>query len=163
MTDYEDMKRGTAREWFWARVVLAGGFAVAVAVAGYFAWQQHEAKVAAEQQQTAALAEAAQQKPRTVTPEQARADENAKLGVLICAMELLNAKNMGVIPPYGEIASAQPRATATKNRLMCLAATQVSKYEIQADLLCRTLTNPNCMKLHSVKSDDGTVLYENKS
>jgi hypothetical protein len=47
--------------------------------------------------------------------------------------------------------------------LTCLAATQVSKYEIQADLLCRTLTNPNCMKLHSVKSDDGTVLYENKS
>ena len=164
MTDYEDMVRGTAREWFWARVVLVGGFVVAIAVAGYFVWQNHRAEVAAQQQRAASLAEAAQQ--HTVSPEQlrrARADANAKAGLLICAMELLSAKNMGLIPPYGELASNQPRATKKKLRVACLAATPATKYEIQADLICRTLVNPNCMKLHSVKTDDGTMLFEDKS
>ena len=110
------------------------------------------------------MAQGAQQ--QTMTPEQmrrARADENAKLGMLICAMELVSAKNMGVIPSYGQLAESQPRATGKKNRLSCQAATQVSKYEIQADLICRTLVDPKCMKLHSVKSDDGTMLYESKN
>ena len=166
MTDYDDMVHGTAREWFWARVVLIGGFAVAIVVAGYFAWQRHEDNLAAQQQQTAAMAEAAQQQPRTMTPEQmrqAQADANAKAGLMICAMELLSAKNMGVIPPYGQLAASAPRATGKKNRVACMAATTVTKYEIQADLICRTLVNPNCMKLHSVKTDDGTMLYENKN
>ena len=163
MTDYDDMVRGTAREWFWARIVLIGGFAVAIVLAAYFAWQRHEDQIAA-QQQAAALTQGAQH--QTMTPEQirrARADENAKLGMMICAMELVGAKNMGVIPPYGQLAESQPRLTAKKGRLSCQAATQVTKYEIQADLVCRTLVNPNCIKLHSVKTDDGTVLYENKS
>jgi hypothetical protein len=163
MTDYDDMKRGTAREWFWARVVLIGGFAVAVAVAGYFGWERHAQTIAAQQQEAARLAATARQQPRTMTPEQARADENKKLGMMICAMELVNAKNMGVIPPYGQLADTQPRATAKKNRLSCLAATEVNKYEIQADLLCRTLTSPQCMKLHSVKTADGTTLFEDKN
>ena len=166
MTDYEDMVRGTAREWFWARVVLVGGFIVAIAVAGYFAWQRHEDQVAAEQQQAQSLAGAAQQQQQqTLTPEQirkARADANAKAGLMICAMELLSAKNMGLIPPYGQLASPEPRATAKKTRVACLAATTATRYEIQADLICRTLVNPNCMKLHSVKTDDGTTLYSSK-
>ena len=161
MTDYENMVRGTAREWFWARVVLIGGFIVAIGVAGYFAWQRHEATIMAQQQQAAALAQAARQQP--VSPEQARADENAKAGMMICAMELLSAKNKGIVPSYGQLAAAGPRATAKKNRLACLAATQVSKYEIQADLLCRTLVDPKCMKLHSVKNGDGMVLYQGKN
>jgi len=164
MTDYEDMKRGTAREWFWARVVLIGGFVVALAVAGYFAWQRHEAIIAAQQQEAAALAQTAQPEP-TMTPEQmrrARADASAKAGMMICAMELLSAKNVGVIPPYGELADSEPHATSKKNRVACLAATQVTKYVIEADLMCRTLVDPKCMKLHSVKSDDGTMLYQSK-
>ncbi|HEY2033811.1 MAG TPA: hypothetical protein VGH02_09020 [Rhizomicrobium sp.] len=164
MTDYDDKMRGTAREWFWARVVLIGGFVIAVAVAGYFVWQRHQDEIAARQQ-AAALAQSAQQQQHTMTPEQmrqARADENAKLGMMICAMELVSAKNMGVIPPYGQLAESQPRLTAKKGRLSCQAATQVSKYEIQADLICRTLVDPRCMKLHSVKSDDGTMLYQSK-
>ena len=151
-----------------SRLIIWLGFAcnalvvVAIVVAGYFAWQRREDQIAA--QQAAALAQGAQQ--QTMTPKQmrrARADENAKLGMMICAMELVSAKNMGVIPPYGQLADSQPRLTAKKGRLSCQAATQVTKYEIQADLVCRTLVNPNCMKLHSVKTDDGTVLYENKS
>ena len=63
----------------------------------------------------------------------------------------------------GRRRAAGPRATAKKNRLACLAATQVSKYEIQADLLCRTLVDPKCMKLHSVKNGDGMVLYQGKN
>jgi type II secretory pathway pseudopilin PulG len=159
MTDYEDMVRGTARDWFWARVVLIGGFVIAIAVAGYFAWQRHADIVAAQQQQAAALAQAAQQQQR---PRESRADENAKAGMMFCAMELLNAKNMGIIPPFGQLASLSPKKTDKQGRYACTAATQVSKYEIQADLICRTLTDPKCVHLHSIKSDDGTVLYQSK-
>lgn len=163
MTDYENMVRGTAREWFWARVVLIGGFIVAIGVAGYFGWQRHETLVAAQKQQAEALARADQQQSRAESPEQARANENANAGMMICAMELLSAKNKGIVPPYGQLAAAEPRATAKKNRLACLATTQVSKYEIQADLVCRTVVDPKCMKLHSVKNGDGTVLYQSKN
>jgi hypothetical protein len=162
MTNDDGMNRGTAREWFWARIVLIGGFAVAIAVAGYFVWQRHENTIA-QQQEAARLAAEAQQQPHSMTVEQARADENKKLGMVICAMELLSAKNMGIIPPYGQLADTQPHATGKKNRLACLAATEVNKYEIQADLFCRTLTSPQCMKLHSVKTGDGTTLFEDKS
>jgi len=161
MTDYDDMKRGTARDWFWARLVLFGGFAIAIAVAGFFLWQRHEAKLAAQKAQAEALTRALQD--NTMTQQQARADENKKMGMMICAMELLSAKNMGVIPPYGQLADNQPRVTAKKNRVSCLAATEVNKYEIQADLICRTLTDSRCMKLHSVKTEDGTTLYEDKN
>jgi hypothetical protein len=163
MTDYDDMKRGTARDWFWARIVLIGGFAIAIAIAGLMVWQRHEARIAAQQEEASVLAKAAQGQRNTMSPEQARADESRKMGMMICAMELLSAKNMGLIPPYGELADSQPRATNKKNRVSCLAATEVNKYQIQADLFCRTLTDSRCMKLHSVKTDHGTTLYEDKN
>lgn len=159
MTDYEDMVRGTAREWFWARTVLVGGFIVAIAVAGYFAWQHHEDIVTAQKQEAAVQALVArEQQPRV----ESKADADAKAGMMFCAMELVNAKNMGIIPPFGQLASPQPHKTEKQGRYACLAATQVSKYEIQADLVCRTLVDPKCIHLHSVKSDDGTMLYQAK-
>ncbi|HEY4266417.1 MAG TPA: hypothetical protein VGM72_13955 [Micropepsaceae bacterium] len=163
MTDYDDMKRGTAREWAAARIVLIGGFAIAIVVAGYFAWQRHADAVAAQQeqaQQTAALARA--QQPRPAFKETTQ-DEKAKGAMMFCAMELVNAKTMGIVPPFGQLASALPRKTATQGRYACIAATQVSKYVIEADLVCHQVTDPKCVRLHSIKSDDGTVLYQAKS
>jgi hypothetical protein len=163
MTEYDDLKRATAREWAAARIVVIGGFAIAIAVAGYFAWQRHEATVAARQaqaQQIAALAKA--QQPRPAFKETTQ-DEKAKGAMLFCAMELVNAKNMGIVPSFGQLASPLPRKTDTQGRYACIAATQVSKYVIEADLVCRQVNDPKCVHLHSIKTDDGTVLYEAKN
>ncbi|HEY7976854.1 MAG TPA: hypothetical protein VID67_01565 [Rhizomicrobium sp.] len=163
MTEYDDMKRATAREWAAARIVLIGGFAIAIVVAGYFAWQRHVETVAAQQeqaQQMAALARA--QQPRPAFKETTQ-DEKAKGAMLFCAMELVNAKNMGIVPQFGQLASPLPRRTATQGRYACIAATEVSKYVIEADLVCRQINDPKCVHLHSIKSDDGTVLYQAKS
>jgi len=163
MTEYDEMKRATAREWAAARIVVIGGFAVAIVVAGFFAWQRHAQTVAAQQeqaQQTAALARA--QQPRPAFKETTQ-DEKAKGAMMFCAMELVNAKSMGIVPPFGQLASPLPRKTDTQGRYACIAATQVSKYVIEADLVCRQITDPKCVHLHSIKTDDGTVLYQSKN
>jgi hypothetical protein len=149
MTDYEDMKRGVSREWAAARIVLIGGFVVAVAVTSYILWQRHEADVTAQQQAVTAQ-------------EQAVAAENAKAGMVLCAMELASAKSMGIIPAYGQLTTAAPESTAQRGRYTCTAATPSLKYVIAADLVCRKLTDPACVKIHSIKTDDGTTLFQQK-
>jgi hypothetical protein len=153
MTDYDDMKRGTARDWFWARVVLFGGFAIAIAVAGYFGWRSRQEPIAEQQQQAA---------PVSANPKSAHKAEleaKAKGAMMFCAIDLLNAKNMGIVPPYGQLASDLPQKTDKQGRYACIAATDVSRYTMEADLVCRQISDPACVKLHSVTSDDGTVLY----
>jgi hypothetical protein len=154
MTDYDDMKRGTARDWFWARVVLIGGFAIAIVVAGYFGWQSRQASIV-EQQQAAPASVATNPK----AAREAALEAKAKGAMMFCAIDLLNAKNMGIVPPYGQLASDLPQKTDKQGRYACTAATDVSKYKLEADLVCRPISNPACVKLHSVTSDDGTVLY----
>ena len=159
MTDYQDMQRGTSREWAAARIVFIGGFVIALAVAGYFAWQRHQADLAAEQQ---AAQEEQQANRPAMTPEQQAQNANTQAAMMVCAMELVNAKNMGIVPPFGQLVSPFPKPTAKRGRYICQAGTTVSKYELQADIICSTLTNPTCVKLYSIKSDDGTSLYQRK-
>jgi hypothetical protein len=159
MADYNDMQRGTSREWAAARVVLILGFVIAIAVAGYFAWQRHQDEVAAQQQIDAAEQQA--NRP-AMTPAQAAQNANTQAAMMVCAMELVNAKNLGIVPPFGQLANLMPQPTKTRGRYICQAGTQVSKYELSADIICSTLTNPNCVKLYSIKSDDGTTLYQRK-
>jgi hypothetical protein len=167
MSEYDDMERATARECAAARIVMFGGFAIAVVVAGYFGWQRHAETVAAQQQmeqqqkqQAAALNRA--QQPQKPFKETTR-DEKAKGAMMFCAMELVNAKTMGVVPSFGQLASPLPRKTDTQGRYACIAATDVSKYVIEADLVCRQVTDPKCVRLHSIKTDDGTILYQAKN
>jgi len=157
MTDYQEMKRGISREWAAARIVLIGGFIVAVAVAGYFLWQRHEETVALQQEQ-------AQENARIAKAEQAQtraqaANETANAGAILCAMELAGAKKMGIVPPYGQLAAMTPKETERHGRYACVAATSALKYVIIADLVCRQLADPACVKIHAIKTDDGTTLY----
>ena len=163
MSEYDDMERATAREWAAARIVMIGGFAIAVVVAGYFAWQRHADTLEAQQQQAQQIAALNQaQQPRQPFKETTQ-DEKAKGAMMFCAMELVNAKNMGIVPSFGQLASPLPRKTDTEGRYACLAATEVSKYVIEADLVCRQVTDPKCVHLHSIKTDDGSVLYQAKN
>jgi len=155
MTQRDVNMRGIAREWLAARIIVVGGFAVAIAVAAYFTLRPAPQPLAEEQP----VAPAAQSK----TPAQTAREANASAGMMLCAMELLNAKNFGIVPSYGQLASPLPKTTATRGRYICTAATNVAKYTMTADLVCRNLQEPRCTDLYSITREDGTVLYQRQA
>jgi len=148
----DENMRGTQREWLAARIVILGGFAIAIAVAAYFTLRPAPQPVA----ETQPAAPAQQQ----MTPAQQAADTNAKAGMMVCAMELVNAENFGIIPSYGKLSSPFPKATDVRGRYVCSAATQTTKYIIAADLICRDLKDSRCVFVYSIATGDGTVLYQ---
>jgi len=77
----------------------------------------------------------------------------------VCTQALAAAKNFGIVPTYAKSVSMFPLATQVKGRYACEGATDVSRYVIAVDLLCRELKNPRCVALYSVQQRDGTVLY----
>jgi hypothetical protein len=160
MTDHDDGMRMTAREWTAARVVLIGGFIIAIAVAGYFTWTQHQqAQQAAAAQQAQAQAEAKADAPPT--PAQI-AQSRARMNLMVCLRVVVNAATSGIVPNYAKLASRAPTPTNVQGRYSCNAATDVAKYTVTADLICADMRKADCVKLYSVKSDDGTVLYQAK-
>jgi hypothetical protein len=147
MSDQNEGVRATAREWRIALMVVAGGFAIAIAVAIYFAFAQKPAP-----------SSVAAVKPPLTAPQKA-AQYNAKAALLFCAADILEARKMGLVPPYGRYAGG-PNLTKRRGRYVCIAGTGVAKYSIAADLVCANFAAPRCVQLYSVVSDDGTVLYK---
>jgi len=153
MTDYENMKRASSREWAAARIVVIGGLIVALGIAGYFGWLHYQD---VKQQQLIASPE--YQEQQIAKAQQQNAVQIA--GQVLCAMELANAKKMGLIPSYGKLAKPMPYVTGKKGQYACYAATQVLAYRITADLVCRSLTDPKCTKIVGIKLGDGTDIYK---
>ena len=125
-----------------------------IAVAAYFTLRPAPQPVA--EVQPAAPAQ------QQMTPTQQAGDTNAKAGMMVCAMELMNAKNFGIIPSYGQLTSMVPKATDVRGRYICSAATSAAKYAIAADLLCRNLQDPRCVFLYRITTSNGTVLYQRR-
>ncbi|HTQ14877.1 MAG TPA: hypothetical protein VMH86_13465 [Rhizomicrobium sp.] len=146
-----EMRRATAREWRAAQFVLAGGFVIALGVAGYFGWRAAHPPVTSE------IAPAA---PEATTQPTEQQQEDAKAAILVCAQELLNAKNYGIVPGYGQLSNPYPKPTSAKGRYSCEAKTTSTTYVMTADLICRTLTDPRCVDLYRVQTSDGSVLYQ---
>jgi hypothetical protein len=146
MSDHD--MRAAAREWRTGLIVVVAGFAVAIAVAGYFAYASRN---------PAPVPQASIAVP-TLTPAQ-REEQLKRLALALCAVEIVNAKNIGIVPPYGRYAGG-PKATDHRGRYVCVASTGVAKYSIAADLVCRQLLDARCVDIYSVTSDDGTVLYK---
>jgi hypothetical protein len=145
MTDQHNDMRATAREWRIALFVVLGGLVIAIAVAVYFATRP-----------APQVASASQPPPMTAAQ---RKELNLKIGKVLCDAELLNAKGIGIVPPYGKGISP-PMRTDTRGRYACIVSTGVAKYEIAADLKCNELLDPRCVEIYSVQSDDGTMLYK---
>lgn len=158
MMDDNDDLRLTVREWTAARVVLIGGFLIAIAVAGYFTWTQHQQAVAAAAAQQA-QEQAAERAAAGPTPAQI-ADARARVGLAVCLRVAINAAADGIIPQYSKLDSKSPTPTKVQGRYTCTAATDVAKYKVTGDLICSDMRKASCVKLYSVVSDDGTVLYQ---
>ena len=149
MTDQDPNVSALAREWLLTRVTIAGGFAIAIAVAAYF-------MISA--QMNVARQEHAQQSAAEM-----RAKANAEASLALCSSALTAAKSFGIVPSFGTLASPKLQKTDVQGRYVCLAATSVTKYLLAADLLCRDLRDQRCVSLFSITQDDGTVLYQRHS
>jgi Flp pilus assembly protein CpaB len=155
MSDEYDMQSATKREWLAAKIVVVGGLIVAVGVAGYFAWQQYSAP---QIQETSIPAQTQQAQPQMTAAQ--RANYNANIGAVVCAMELAGAQGLGVVPAYSKLVNNILRADGPRGRYSCVAGTHVAQYKLAADLVCRELTDPRCVRLYSVTRDDGVVIFK---
>src|SRR5438874_1262040 len=118
-------------EWRAALITVVGGAVVAIAIVAYLHY-------------------------RTVSQEQGVVAQRAKLTAVVqtaaqvCTAAMAAAKNFGIVPNYAAPASMFPVATQVKGRYACEGATNVARYVIAVDLLCRELKNPRCVALYSV-------------
>ncbi|HTW34941.1 MAG TPA: hypothetical protein VMD53_10020 [Rhizomicrobium sp.] len=147
----DDKKMGALkREWAAARIVVIGGLIVAVAVAGYFVYRARQQQLAAEQP----VVHATVVRPKLDTKVLARVE------LAVCTAELLRAKDVGAIPSYGELASAQLlRAGDAPRRFICEAKTHLTNYFISADVLCDKLADPRCVSIYRVANKEKQLIY----
>src|SRR5437016_11258583 len=133
-----------AREWLAVRIIVFGGFTVAIAAAIYFGIVV----------------------PRYIAPRELRAALTTQIRTLltqeaqVCTMALANAKNFGIVPQYGQLATAKLAQTNVQGRHACLATTHAAKYVLVVDLLCRNFKDSHCVSLYNISQSDGTVLYQ---
>lgn len=136
--------RALAREWLAIRLIVFGGFLVALAAAIWFGIIVPKVIVPREMRETLTT------QIRTLLTEEAQ----------VCTTALTNAKNFGIVPQYGQLASAKLAATNVQGRYACLAATRTTKYVLIVDLLCRNLKDSRCVSLYNISQSDGSVLYQ---
>lgn len=155
MNEHEADMIALKREWLAARIVLIGGFVLAIGLGAYAAYVWRTGIVHAREQAAAQLA--AQE--NAAYAQQA----NALAGALLCKQALTNAQSFGIVPGYTKLTNDQPQPTSVTGRYACAAATDSSKFTITADLVCKDLKNPRCVPLYSVAQNGGEVLYQRQN
>ncbi len=140
-------QRGLAREWLIARLVIIGGFLIAIAGAVYYFYVE----------------------PKIIAPQEARAQLQARVQRIlqeeadVCTMALQDAKNYGIVPQYGRLATLKLAGTNVPGRYVCVAATHVAKYLLIVDLVCHNHKDPRCTSLYNVTQGNGATLYQRQS
>ena len=137
-------QRALAREWLAMRIIVIGGFLVALAAGLWFGLIYP--KYIFPREQKALLVNRVQ---RLLAEEAA-----------ICTLAINSAKNFGIVPQYGQLASLKLALTAVQGRYVCVARTNVAKYFLAVDLQCPDLRSPRCVSLYNVSQPGGTVLYQ---
>lgn len=142
--DISPTQRSLGREWIAVRIVVIGGFLLALAAGLYFGVIY----------------------PDYIRPQQIRTILRTRIQAIlgaeaqICAVGLNTAKNFGIVPQYGQLATTRLARTDVQGRYVCVAQTNASKYILAVDLVCRDLKNPRCISLYNVSQTDGTVLFQ---
>ena len=142
--DTSDTQRGLAREWLAMRIIIIGGFVIALAAGLWFGVIYPDYVLPREQREFF----------------KSRVDRLLNEEATICTITLNNAKNFGIVPQYGQLATSKLALTNKQGRYACLARTNVAKYVMYVDLQCRDLKSPRCVSLYNVSQADGTVLYQ---
>lgn len=143
-TDMADTERALAREWLAVRIIVIGGFLVALLAGLWFGVIY----------------------PKYVLPRQQRAFITNRLNHIlgqeaeVCKLTLTSAKNFGIVPQYGQLATLRLAITNVQGRYICVAQTKLTKYLMAVDLQCRDLNSPRCVSLYNISQTNGTVLYQ---
>lgn len=146
VSDQEHAQGALRREWLIARVVIIGGFVVAIAAMVWFGWLHPM-----------------MQRREAITNRQHQAQALEHAAIQMCVSGLNSAKNFGIVPQYGKLATSNIYTTNVQGRYVCVAATPATRYLVAVDLLCRNLKDRRCVSLFSVRQADGTVLYQRQS
>jgi hypothetical protein len=133
------------REWAAARLVVIGGLILAVCVAGYYVYRQRPRPNVPRQEVVATP----RYDPKLV----------ARVEAAVCTAELLRAKDLGMVPQYGALATTRLLRANVPRRYICEAATHLTRYFISADLLCANIAEPRCVSVYRVALKDGTLIY----
>jgi len=84
----------------------------------------------------------------------------ARAELAVCTVELMRAKDLGVIPSYGQLASGQlVRAPDAPHRFICEAQTHLTNYFISADVLCGKIADPRCVSVYRVATKEKQLVY----
>ncbi|HEX3666337.1 MAG TPA: hypothetical protein VHU23_14020 [Rhizomicrobium sp.] len=142
--DTTGTQQALAREWLAVRIIVIGGFLVAL-LAGLWFGVIYPDYVLPHQQRTLL-----QNRVQRILGEEAE----------VCTLALNNAKNFGIVPQYGQLASLRMVLTSVRGRYICAAQTKIAKYFLTLDLQCRDLKSPRCVSLYNIAQPDGTVLYQ---
>lgn len=152
MSEHDAGLTALKREWLVARIVLIGGFILAIGFGGYAAYIWRTG-----------VANARQRAAAEMSAQQAANDAqtaNAQAGALVCHQALANAQNFGIVPSFTKLTNDQPQRTNVTGRYTCAAATDSSQFVLMAELVCKDLNNPRCVPLYSVTQNGGAVLYQ---
>ena len=145
----DQTQRALKREWMAARIVVVGGLIVAVGTVGYFAWRARQERLA--------------QQPVVHTTVVARPKVDAKVlaqvELAVCTAELSRAKDLGMVPQYGDLASPRLMRGTMPRRFVCEAQTHLTHYFISADLVCNQLADSRCVSVYRIALKDGTLIY----
>ena len=142
-------QRALKREWAAARIVVIGGFIIAIAVVGYFLWKARQDRLA----QTPVV------HATVVSPPKIDAKTLRQLELALCTVELMHAQDLGMVPRYGELTTGLAFHGTVPGRFICEAKTSLTHYFISADLLCNKLTDARCVSVYRVALKDGTLIY----
>jgi len=137
-------QRALAREWLAIRIIVLGGFGVAL-VAGLWFGVIYPDFIQPREQHALLV-----QRVEKLLHDEAQ----------VCTTALATAKNFGIVPQYGQLMSTRLSPTDVSGRYVCLAATSAAKYILAIDLLCRDYKNVRCASLYNISQTDGTVLYQ---
>lgn len=142
--DTADTKRALAREWLAMRIIVIGGLLVALAAGLWFGLIYPKYVLPREQ------------KAQLVNRIQKLLNDEAA----ICTLAINSAKNFGIVPQYGQLATLKLALTSVQGRYVCVAQTNVARYFLSVDLECHDLKSPRCVSLYNVSQPNGTVLYQ---
>jgi len=139
MSEQEANIAGLRREWLAARVFVALGGLLLVAIVVLAVTSAPTVPVSPPRQTTA------------IAPAMAKA---------LCTAGLASAQAFALVPAYTKLAGDFVQIGAVKGRYICFAQTDAARYQIAFDLMCRDLNRPNCVRLFNVIQDGSGAIYQ---
>lgn len=146
MNEHAPNVRALWWEWTAARIVVALGILVPVALFLWLTFSRGTVPTPSPVAAPEASANAAQQ-------------AQAQAGERLCIAATALAQTYGIVPGFAK-PSGGPQESDIRGRYVCNAATNAAKYTIAFDLLCNNLNDARCFNLFNVAQDDGSVLYQ---